>query len=162
MPVLVFAPRAGGGDIMALLLGIAAVLGHVFSVFVNSGAGRVSPPAPVSCSGWRHGPSLVAIVVWVVVVKLTGYVSLGSILGAAGAGPPRSGSCYPDRRAAGAGRLPWLAAMIVVLHRANIRRLLNGTEHRFGREPHDARRRAGRRSWGTALADHLARVRAST
>jgi glycerol-3-phosphate acyltransferase PlsY len=66
------------------------------------------------------------------VLKLTGYVSLASI-GAAALFPL---AVYllerPDRP-----EILWLdalvAAAIIWLHRANIRRLLNGTESRFGR-----------------------------
>ena len=131
VPVLVFGPRAGGGDIMALLLGITAVLGHVFSVFVNFRGGKGVATGAGVLIGLAPWAALVAIVVWGVVVKLTGYVSLGSVLGALVL-VPALWLIYPDRRA-----LVWpftlLVLMIVILHRANIQRLLNGTEHRFGR-----------------------------
>lgn len=131
IPVVVFGPRAGGGDVLPLLLGVAAVFGHVFSVFVRfkggkgvaTGAGVVLGLAPLAIP--------VSLAVWVVAVWLTGYVSLGSILAAA-ALPPAVWLLHPERR-----DLLWLfvvlAALIVVLHHQNIRRLLAGTEHRFGR-----------------------------
>lgn len=133
IPVLCFAPRAGGGDPAALLLGATAVVGHVFSVFVRfrggkgvaTGAGVVLALAP-----WAF---LAALLVWAVVVRLSGYVSLGSILAALSL-PPAVWLLEPERRA-----LAWafavLALMIVVLHRQNIGRLAAGTEHRFGRPP---------------------------
>jgi glycerol-3-phosphate acyltransferase PlsY len=66
------------------------------------------------------------------VLKLSGYVSLASI--AAAAGLPLA--VYLLDRPDQPGIL-WLvalvAAAIIWLHRANIRRLLNGTESRFGR-----------------------------
>jgi glycerol-3-phosphate acyltransferase PlsY len=131
IPVLVFGPRAGGGDIMALLLGITAVLGHVFSVFVNFRGGKGVATGAGVLIGLAPWAALVAIVVWGVVVKLSGYVSLGSVLGAVVL-VPALWFIYPDRRA-----LVWpfaaLVLMIIVLHRANIQRLLKGTEHRFGR-----------------------------
>jgi glycerol-3-phosphate acyltransferase PlsY len=65
------------------------------------------------------------------VVWLTGYVSLGSVVAAA-ALPPAVWLLHPEQRG-----LLWLfavlAGMIVALHHQNIRRLLSGTEHRFGR-----------------------------
>jgi len=74
---------------------------------------------------------LVALATWALVVKLSGYVSLGSIV-AALLLPPAVYLLAPERRP-----LLWLfgmlAALIVVLHRTNIKRLLAGTEHRFGR-----------------------------
>jgi glycerol-3-phosphate acyltransferase PlsY len=131
VPVLFFAPLAGGGDRTALLLGLAAVVGHVFSVFagfkggkgVATGAGVVLGLAP-----WAF---LAALVTWIVLVKASGYVSLAS-LGAALMLPPAVYVLHPERRP-----LIWLfaglAGAIVVFHRANIRRLLAGTENRFGR-----------------------------
>ena len=131
VPVLWFAPLAGGGDRTALLLGMAAVVGHVFSVFagfrggkgVATGAGVVLGLAP-----WAF---VVALVTWIIVVKASGYVSLGS-MGAALVLPPAVWLLHPERRP-----LIWLfaglAGAIVIFHRANIRRLLAGTENRFGR-----------------------------
>jgi glycerol-3-phosphate acyltransferase PlsY len=131
VPVLVFGPRAGQGPLTPLLLGAAAMLGHVFSVFagfrggkgVATGAGVVLGIAP-----WAF---LVSLVVWAVLVRATGYVSLGSVA-AAVALPPAVYLLHPDRRP-----MLWvfaaIAALVVVTHRANLKRLLAGTENRFGR-----------------------------
>lgn len=131
VPVLVFGPRAGGGDLMALLLGITAVFGHVFSLFVRFKGGKGVATGAGVLLGLVPWAALVAIVVWGVLVRLTGFVSLGSVA-AALALVPALWLIYPARR-----ELVWpfalLALMIIVLHRANIQRLLNGTEHRFGR-----------------------------
>lgn len=131
VPVLFFAPLAGGGDRNAILLGLAAVVGHVFSVFagfkggkgVATGAGVVLGLAP-----WAF---VAALITWIILVKASGYVSLGS-LGAALMLPPAVYLLHPERRP-----MIWLfaglAGAIVIFHRANIRRLLAGTENRFGR-----------------------------
>jgi glycerol-3-phosphate acyltransferase PlsY len=131
VPVLVFGPRAGGGDLMALALGVTAVLGHVFSLFVNFKGGKGVATGAGVLLGLAPWAALVAIVIWAIVVKVTGYVSLGSIVAAA-ALVPALWLIYPAKRDL---VLPFalLAAMIVLLHRANIQRLLKGTEHRFGR-----------------------------
>ena len=131
VPVLFFAPLAGGGDRTAILLGIAAVVGHVFSVFagfkggkgVATGAGVVLGLAP-----WAF---VAALLTWVILVKVSGYVSLGS-LGAALMLPPAVYFLHPERRPA-IWLFAGLAGAIVIFHRANIRRLLAGTENRFGR-----------------------------
>ncbi len=131
VPVLLFGPRAGGGDILALLLGITAVLGHVFSVFVNFKGGKGVATGAGVMIGLAPWAALVAVVTWGIIVKVTGYVSLGSVVASAVL-VPALWLLYPDRR-----DLVWpfalLALMIIVLHRANIQRLLKGTEHRFGR-----------------------------
>jgi glycerol-3-phosphate acyltransferase PlsY len=68
-------------------------------------------------------------IVWIVVTITTRYVSLGSL--AAAVTLPFSAWAF-----AGSRRLIGVATIMTVLavykHKANIRRLLNGTEHRFG------------------------------
>ncbi|MEZ4456316.1 MAG: glycerol-3-phosphate acyltransferase [Gemmatimonadales bacterium] len=75
--------------------------------------------------------TLLVLGLWIVVVRLTGYVSLGSILAAA-ALPPAAWWLHPATRP-----ILWLfallAAFVIGMHRANIGRLLKGTENRFGR-----------------------------
>lgn len=131
VPVAVFGPAAGDGAFIPLLIGIVAVLGHVFSPFVGfrggkgvaTGAGVVLGLAPLAF--------LVAFAIWATMVATTGYVSLASITAAAFY-PGAVYLLHPARR-----ETIWLdvllALMIIVLHRANIRRLRDGTESRFGR-----------------------------
>lgn len=111
------------------LAAVGSVLGHIFPVWLGfrggkgaaTGAGAFVPLVPWAALG--------AFVVFGMVLALTRYVSLGSMLGALtlaallpalGAPPPVSW----------AGAL--LAAVIVAKHHENIRRLLNGTESRMG------------------------------
>lgn len=131
VPVLIFGPRAGGGELVPLLLGVTAVLGHVFSVFVGMRGGKGVATGAGVVAGLAPWAFLVALVTWALLVRLTGYVSLGSVV-AALVMPLALYLVYPERR-----QLLWLfvalAGLIVLLHRGNIRRLLAGTEHRFGR-----------------------------
>ncbi len=131
VPVLVFAPLAGAGEFTPLLLGATAMLGHVFSVFVGFRGGKGVATGAGVVLGLAPWAFLGALAIWAVLVRATGYVSLGSIA-AAIALPPLVWVLHPDRR-----DLTWLfvalAALVVVTHRANLRRLLAGTESRFGR-----------------------------
>jgi len=131
IPVVVFGPRAGGGELVPLLLGVMAVIGHVFSVFIGMRGGKGVATGAGVVLGLAPWAFLIALITWAVLVRLTGYVSLGSVA-AAVVMPAALYLVYPDRR-----QLLWLfvalAALIVLLHRDNIRRLLAGTEHRFGR-----------------------------
>src|SRR5215207_7333084 len=132
VPVLVFAPRASSSELFALVCGLTAVVGHVFSVFVGFKGGKGVATAAGVMLGLTPAPLGIALAVWVTLVFLTGYVSVGSI--AAAAIFPLAVYLIdpPDRPA-----MLWLdiavAAAIVWLHRANIGRLLKGTENRFGR-----------------------------
>jgi len=131
IPVLAFGPLAGAGPLTPLVLGVAAVFGHVYSVFVRFKGGKGVATGAGVVLGLAPWAFLVALAVWLVTVRVTGFVSLGSILGAA-ALPPAVWLLHPERRP-----LTWLfallALLIIALHHANIRRLLAGTEHRFGR-----------------------------
>jgi len=132
VPVLVFAPRVSSSELFALICGLAAVVGHVFSVFVGFKGGKGVATAAGVMLGLTPAALGVAVLVWAALVYLTGYVSLGSI--AAAAIFPLAVYVLepPDQPA-----MLWLdiavAAAIVWLHRANIQRLLKGTENRFGR-----------------------------
>jgi glycerol-3-phosphate acyltransferase PlsY len=132
VPVLVFAPQVSSSQLFALACGIVAILGHVFSVFVRFRGGKGVATAAGVMLGLAPLALGVAALTWLLVLKLSGYVSLASIAAAA----LFPAAVYllerPDRP-----EILWLDALvagaIIWLHRANIRRLLNGTESRFGR-----------------------------
>jgi len=132
VPTAFIGPAVSDNVFWALLCGVAAVLGHMFSPFVRfkggkgvaTGAGIFVALAPLAV--------LAAFALWAVLVYLTGYVSLGSIVGAASL-PFLTMWLYPGRPVV-LGMQAVLAALIIWMHRANVGRLLNGTENRFGRK----------------------------
>ena len=132
IPVLVFAPRASSSELFALVCGMVAVLGHVYSVFVGFKGGKGVATAAGVMLALTPAALGVSFAVWLVIVMLSGYVSLGSILSAA-VFPLAVRLLDPPEQSA----ILWLdvavAAAIIWLHRANIGRLLKGTENRFGR-----------------------------
>lgn len=132
VPVLVFAPRVSPSDLFALVCGIIAVAGHAFSVFVRFRGGKGVATAAGVMLGLTPAALGVAAAVWVVLVFLTGYVSVGSIAAAAVFPVAVLLLERPTRP-----EILWLdtavALAIIWFHRSNIRRLLNGTENRFGR-----------------------------
>jgi len=131
IPTAVIGPAVSSGLLFPLICGVVAVLGHMFSPFVGfkggkgvaTGAGIVLAMAPVAF--------LVAFLTWAVLVYVTGYVSLGSVVAAAIL-PLLTLWLYPDRLTV-VYIETGLATLIIWMHRANIRRLLNGTESRFGK-----------------------------
>ena len=80
IPVLGFGPLAGGPTWMPLALGVTAVAGHVFSVFVRFRGGKGVATAAGVMLGLAPWATVVSLVTWIVVVRWTGYVSLGSML----------------------------------------------------------------------------------
>ena len=131
VPVVLVAPQVAASQRVAVALGLAAVIGHVYSVFVRFRGGKGVATAAGVMLGLAPLAIAALIVVWAVIVFGTGYVSLGSIV-AASLLPLAVWVLNPGAREL----LPVIAlvaAGIVWLHRANIRRLLAGTENRFGR-----------------------------
>lgn len=111
--------------------GLAAVVGHSFSPFLRFRGGKGAATSLGVMLGimWKVG--VAAFGVWAVVLVLWGYVSLGTIIGAA-ALTPLTLWLYP----ADSGRLAFAiaaGALTIARHHGNIRRLLSGTENRFGK-----------------------------
>ena len=129
IPVALFAHWAGGDPWLAVAVGIAAVLGHVFSPYVGFKGGKGVATAAGIFIALAPLAVAIALPVWGLCLWLTGYVSLSSIL-AATTFPLLVRLTRPDAVATLWASVA-LAALIVVSHRANIRRLLAGTENRF-------------------------------
>jgi acyl phosphate:glycerol-3-phosphate acyltransferase len=132
IPVLVFAPRVSDSELFALACGVAAILGHVFSVFVGFKGGKGVATAAGVMLGLTPLALAVVAALWALLVLSTGFVSLGSIVAAA----VLPLAVYVLERPVTA-ELLWIdsavAAGVIFLHRRNIQRLLKGTENRFGR-----------------------------
>jgi len=130
-PVLAYLALTREPSWWSLVVGAAAVLGHVFSPFVRFRGGKGVATAAGVFLAYMPGAIGAAAVVWVGLVAVTGYVSLGSIT-AAVAFPFLVLLLYPSRATA-----VWVAGCVALFvifnHRSNIRRLLAGTEARFRR-----------------------------
>jgi len=116
-----------------LAAGAAAVVGHVVSPFVKFRGGKGVATAAGAFAALVPWSVLAAGIVFAAVVKLSGYVSLGSMVAAAAffASVPL---LYPgDTLMLAAGAAVFL--FIVYTHRENVKRLQAGTENRFGRKP---------------------------
>jgi acyl phosphate:glycerol-3-phosphate acyltransferase len=131
LPVLVAQQIPSTPEWFPLAMGGASVLGHVFSPFLGFRGGKGVATAAGAFLALAPLSVVIAAVVFVAVVKLSGYVSLGSMVATATffASVPLM---YPGHRpllfAAGA-----VFVFILITHRQNVKRLLAGTENRFGR-----------------------------
>ncbi|MGH7567480.1 MAG: glycerol-3-phosphate 1-O-acyltransferase PlsY [Gemmatimonadales bacterium] len=129
IPVALFGRWAIGPAWLPVALGVAAVLGHVYSPYVRFNGGKGVATAAGMFLALAPLAIPIAFGVWGVVVWLTGYVSLGSITTAA-LFPLWVRLTAPEHVAAFWASVG-LAVLILFTHRANIARLLAGTENRF-------------------------------
>ena len=132
VPVRWFPPLADVGFEWAFAFGLAAILGHMFSVWVRFRGGKgmaTSAGVFLALAPWAV---LVAFVIWLALVFASGYVSVASI--AASFVLPFLIALTPHQ---GGTTLVWLsaalAAFVIWQHRANVGRLMRGEENRFGR-----------------------------
>ena len=119
-----------------LAVGVAAVVGHVFPVFLKFKGGKgVATSAGALLGFWPvlSVPVLAAGVVWFAVTKATAYVGLASVLAAAVlpffvVGFALLMGYEVGEIAVCGGVTALLAAMVILRHRSNLKRLREGTE----------------------------------
>jgi len=116
---------------LAVAAAVAAILGHVFPVWLRfrGGKGVASALGVFLALTWPS--ALAAVAVFAVIFLLTRYVSLASIVAAAALPLFAFHFVTPRTPAVIAGFL-FIPLLIIVKHHQNIRRLLGGTESRFG------------------------------
>jgi glycerol-3-phosphate acyltransferase PlsY len=114
-----------------LIVGFFVILGHVFPIFFGfrGGKGVFTSCAVLFALDWQT--AAVALGLFAVIVVITRYVSLGSVC--AMLTLPALGALF----CRGAPVIAMYAAtgmLVILLHRANIKRLLAGTESKFSRK----------------------------
>lgn len=120
-----------GGVDFALLCGLSAIAGHNWSVFLRFQGGRGVATSAGVILALSPAALLSAVALWVVIVAVTRYVSLASMIAAVSV-PAwmllyRQPQTYVLLGLVG-------AALIIYRHLPNIERLLQGTEAKWGRK----------------------------
>ena len=130
-PVFV-AQQMAFSDTAVAVIAAATFLGHLYPIFLKFRGGKGVATAFGALLALAPEVTLILLAVFICAALLSRIVSLGSI-GAALAAPILFWFFYyPTPLVA---LTVFLAAMIVIRHRANIKRLLNGAEPRFGARP---------------------------
>ena len=123
----------GPNDIINLKIAAvaAAVLGHIFPVFAGFRGGKGVATLVGAVTGIYPPAALLCFGVWVVVLMISHYVSLSSMI---------AGCCFPVFTLISPkvnGSIPFvvfsfvIAVLLIVTHRKNIRRLREGTESKI-------------------------------
>ena len=132
LPVWFFSRNPASGihpEIYGILLGLTAILGHVFTPFLGFKGGKgvaVGAGVALALYPWNF---LAAFAVWAVVLAATRYMSLASL---SGAYMFTLISFFLPKPTAIRVLFAVAALFITWTHRANIRRLLKGEELRLG------------------------------
>jgi glycerol-3-phosphate acyltransferase PlsY len=121
--------------LVTVLVGLAAMLGHIYPAFLHFKGGKA-----VATTGgvmFAIHPALIVVsaVVWTVIYKLSGYPSVASLLGIVIIAIISTAMAMTGRLFPAFSAFIWVSLVIVFyLHRANIERLMQGTENRIGRK----------------------------
>ena len=121
---------AGAPPWLGLACGIAAVAGHNWPVWLKFKGGKGVSTSAGMLLGIAPAAVGIGFAVFAATVALTRFVSLGSIL-AAIAVPAAYVWLYGTGNRLLAGALVVMGLLVIFKHRANIARLLNGTEPRI-------------------------------
>jgi glycerol-3-phosphate acyltransferase PlsY len=127
LPVLA-ARYLGLSDLWIAAVGLAAFLGHVYTIFLGFKGGKGVATALGVFLGVAPLAVVGALAVFIAVVWKTRYISLGSITAAA---VMPGLVAVVDRRPPLVLMAVVIAALVVWKHRENIQRLRAGTENRF-------------------------------
>jgi len=114
-----------------LIVGFFVILGHVFPIFFGfrGGKGVITSCAVLFALDWQT--AAIALGLFMVIVVITRYVSLGSVC--AMLTLPALGALF-NRGVPLIMMYAALAVLVILLHRANIKRLFAGTENKFGKK----------------------------
>lgn len=114
---------------LRLILGLAAIFGHIFSVYLNFKGGKGVATALGVFLATAPLPTLIAFAVAVPLIVITKYVSLGAIVGAIIL-PIAVAVIYKEF-----SLIFWVSLfmtiMVLVRHRGNIKRLIQGKENKI-------------------------------
>lgn len=116
---------------LGILCGMAAILGHSFSVFLKFKGGKLVSTSLGVLLVLAPQVALVAATVWALTLFLTRYVSLASIMAGISVVP----TMFIFNESKEMKIFLFLAIVLLIYrHRANVSRLLNGTEYKIGQK----------------------------
>ena len=117
-----------GTPLAAVLGGLFAIIGHSFSIFLGFHGGKGVATSLGVLTMLMGDVTFIVFVVWFTIVYMTRYVSLGSVV---------AGVLTPILAALFAYPMEYIvftviaALLVIVRHRENIKRLMNGTENKI-------------------------------
>jgi glycerol-3-phosphate acyltransferase PlsY len=131
LPVIAARHISPGVAWLAVASGMVAILGHTLSVFLKFKGGKGVATSLGVAIGLAPVIAAIAFGFWVVIFAITRYVSVASMLASLSVPVMMwATDCPIEYRVFGM----LVAAYVIVKHRSNIVRLMQGKENRFGRK----------------------------
>ncbi|HBO87643.1 MAG: glycerol-3-phosphate 1-O-acyltransferase PlsY [Pontiellaceae bacterium] len=132
IPAYFFVEWSGSHESFSVYCGLMAIIGHSFPIYLRFKGGKGVATSAGMLLGVAPYAMGIGLISWMVLMVLFRYVSLASILATLMVSvtvwirdaQPLISQCL----------ITLLSLLIVWLHRANIERLLKGTENRFGKK----------------------------
>ena len=120
-------------SILPLIMGLAVIIGHIFPIFAQFRGGKGVATAMGVLVATFPWAALGCVLTFMIVVFLTKYVSLASLLGALAFPIQLTFNLWNDNADKYAiGFASVIFVILLIMHRENIQRLIQGTESKFG------------------------------
>lgn len=133
VPTFVAYRLAEQSPISAIAVGVMAMLGHLYPVFLGFRGGKAVATAAGVLLALQPVLVLLAAIVWTAVYRLRGYPSLSSLLATFVTALASTVLYMRGQTPLPVSAFVWVAlAVVVYTHRANIQRLLRGQEMGIG------------------------------
>ena len=124
---------------LAVFCGLLALVGHMWPIYLGFRGGKGVATIGGILFAMNWAAALVACAVWVIVFLPFRYVSLGSVVAAVSL-PVAQHFTWRVVEGRWRGEAPWVMTvflgvaglLVIVRHKANLKRLIEGTEKRFG------------------------------
>jgi acyl phosphate:glycerol-3-phosphate acyltransferase len=118
-------------DLILVLTGLAALLGNIFSIFLNFKGGKGIGISVGVFFSLLWMPSLAGLIVFLIALAIGRMISVGSLLGVT---TMAALTLYTHHLDWYSSLALFAAVMIWWTHRQNIQRILNGTENKIGKK----------------------------
>ncbi len=120
-------------DLLLILTGLCAILGHIFTVFLNFKGGKGVATSAGVFIALMPLPLLICLIIFILIVWTTRYVSLGSITASLGLWIYMLVLNINNNFESYVMLIfvSFVAGFIIIRHKANIGRLLSGNENKI-------------------------------
>lgn len=124
-----------GHNLSVILCGLGVICGHTFPVFLGFKGGKAAATGCGVFLWLAPLPLMISIAAWLLTVSVSRYISLGSMVSAVvmvislitlGKDPFGQGLSLTLFSL-------FIAILLIIRHKSNIKRILNGTESKIGR-----------------------------